>query len=322
MINKKVNLLITGGAGFIGSNLVRHFLQDERIGLVRVLDNLSNGYLENIKDFLNHPRFEFCEGDIRDFDTCLKACEGIDKVSHQAALGSVPRSIENPMLSTEVNVLGTVNLMYAAVQQNVDRIVLAFSSSTYGDHTGLPKVEERIGKPLSPYAVTKSAIEQYADVFGKTYGLNWIGLRYFNVFGPKQNPDNPYAAVLPIFIKRALSNLPVEIYGDGKTTRDFTYVENVILANDLSLFTNRDEALNQVYNTACGEEISLNEIVTFIGEYLDIDIEVKYRPKRKGDIDHSLANIDKSSQRLGYKVVVPFYKGLEMTIKHFLIQDA
>ena len=185
-MSKKVNLLITGGAGFIGSNLVEYFLGDERVGLVRVLDNLSNGYIQNIQEFFDHPRFEFIEGDIRDYETCLKACEGIDKISHQAALGSVPRSIENPMQSTEVNILGTVNLMYAAVQNKVERIILACSSSTYGDHPDLPKVEENIGNPLSPYAVTKASIEQFAEVFGKTYGLNWIGLRYFNVFGPNK----------------------------------------------------------------------------------------------------------------------------------------
>ena len=253
-MDKKINLLITGGAGFIGSNLVEHFLKDERVGLVRVLDNLSNGYIENIQEFFENPRFEFIEGDIRDYETCLKACEGIDKISHQAALGSVPRSIENPMQSTEVNILGTVNLMYAAVQQKVERIILAFSSSTYGDHPDLPKVEEKIGNPLSPYAVTKAAIEQFADVFGKTYGLSWIGLRYFNVFGPKQNPNNPYAAVIPIFCKAVLNNKPITIYGDGFTSRDFTYVQNIIDLNGLALFT-EVRAINTTYNAACGDEL-------------------------------------------------------------------
>ena len=238
-MDKKINLLITGGAGFIGSNLVEQFLEDERVGLVRVLDNLSNGYIENIQEFFDHPRFEFIEGDIRDYETCLKACEGIDKISHQAALGSVPRSIENPMQSTEVNILGTVNLMFAAVQQKVERIILAFSSSTYGDHPDLPKVEENIGNPLSPYAVTKAAIEQFADVFGKTYGLNWVGLRYFNVFGPRQSPSNPYAAVIPIFIKSIINEKDIHINGDGLTTRDFTYITNVVHMNSLALLHKR-----------------------------------------------------------------------------------
>lgn len=312
-MDKKINLLITGGAGFIGSNLVEHFLQDERVGLVRVLDNLSNGYVENIQEFFDHPRFEFIEGDIRDYETCLKACEGIHKISHQAALGSVPRSIENPMQSTEVNILGTVNLMYAAVQQKVERIILAFSSSTYGDHPGLPKVEGQIGNPLSPYAVTKAAIEQFAAVFGKTYGLNWIGLRYFNVFGPKQNPNNPYAAVIPIFCKAFVNGDTIYVNGDGETTRDFTFVQNVVLANELSLFTEKNSSLNEIYNIACGERISLNEILKILKKHVEAEINVVYREFREGDIKHSLADITKIKERLGYKPVVYFSEGLSKT---------
>lgn len=314
MTESKVNLLITGGAGFIGSNLVEYFLSDERIRLVRVLDNLSNGYLKNIEEFFDHPKFEFIQGDIRDYNTCLKACEGIDKITHQAALGSVPRSIENPMQSTEVNILGTVNLMYAAVQQKVERIVLAFSSSTYGDHPDLPKVEENIGNPLSPYAVTKASIEQFADVFGKTYGLNWIGLRYFNVFGPKQNPDNPYAAVIPIFAKAFLTEGEIIVNGDGETSRDFTYVQNAVQMNDLSLFTDNQEALNKIYNTACSDRISLNEMIQELVKITQSTVAVKYGPERMGDVKHSEASIEKASKLLGYNPGYSFEYGLSETI--------
>lgn len=319
-MSEKVKLLITGGAGFIGSNLVEHFLKDERVGLVRVLDNLSNGYIENIQEFFDHPLFEFIEGDIRNYETCLKACKGIDKISHQAALGSVPRSIENPMQSTEVNILGTVNLMHAAVQENVERVILAFSSSTYGDHPRLPKVEEQIGNPLSPYAVTKAAIEQFADVFGKTYGLKWIGLRYFNVFGPKQNPNNPYAAVIPIFCKAVANGDTIYVNGDGETTRDFTYVQNVVLANELSLFTEKSSSLNEIYNIACGERISLNEILELLKEHIEAEINVVYREFREGDIKHSLAEITKIKEGLGYKPVAYFSEGLSKTF-HWINHD-
>jgi UDP-N-acetylglucosamine/UDP-N-acetylgalactosamine 4-epimerase len=313
-MDKKSNLLITGGAGFIGSNLVEHFLEDDRVGLVRVLDNLSNGYIENIQEFFDHPRFEFIQGDIRDYETCLKACEGIDKISHQAALGSVPRSIENPMQSTEVNILGTVNLMYAAVQQNVERIILAFSSSTYGDHPDLPKVEENIGNPLSPYAVTKAAIEQFADVFGKTYGLNWIGLRYFNVFGPKQNPDNPYAAVIPIFAKAFLTDGEITVNGDGETSRDFTFVKNAVKMNDLSLFVNEQKALNQIYNTACADRISLNEMIQELSTLTGKNVKVNYGSFRKGDVRHSIASIKKAESLLDYHPTYSFNDGLKITL--------
>jgi UDP-N-acetylglucosamine/UDP-N-acetylgalactosamine 4-epimerase len=313
-MDKKINLLITGGAGFIGSNLVEHFLKDERVGLVRVLDNLSNGYIENIQEFFDHPGFEFIEGDIRSYETCLKACEGIDKISHQAALGSVPRSIVNPMQSTEVNILGTVNLMFAAVQQKVERIILAFSSSTYGDHPDLPKVEENIGNPLSPYAVTKASIEQFAYVFGKTYGLNWIGLRYFNVFGPKQNPDNPYAAVIPIFAKAFLTGGEIVVNGDGKTSRDFTYVQNAVQMNELSLFSDNKNALNQIYNTACSDRISLNQMINELSELTNGKVKVMYGPERQGDVQHSEASITKAKTLLNYKPNFSFSEGLKITV--------
>lgn len=307
-MDKKINLLITGGAGFIGSNLAEHFLDDERVGLVRVLDNLSNGYIENIQEFFDHPRFEFIEGDIRDYQTCLKACEGIDKISHQAALGSVPRSIENPMLSTEVNILGTVNLMYAAIQQKVERIILAFSSSTYGDHPDLPKVEGRIGKPLSPYAVTKASIEQFAEVFGNTYGLNWIGLRYFNVFGPKQNPNNPYAAVIPIFVEKFKKNDRIQVFGDGETSRDFTHVANVIHANEITLFSK--QVTRGVFNVACGQKASLNDVISRLENIFNRSIEVEYLEERKGDVKDSLASVKKLQDVYGYKVQKGLDQGL------------
>jgi len=308
---KPINLLITGGAGFIGSNLVEHFLKDDRVALVRVLDDLSNGYYENIIEFKDHPKFEFIQGDICDYETCLKVCEGIDKISHQAALGSVPRSIENPMRTNEVNVGGTVNMMYAAKEQGVDRIILAFSSSTYGDHPDLPKLEENIGKPLSPYAVSKAAIEQYAEVLGKTFGLNWIGLRYFNIFGPKQNPNNPYAAVIPIFCKAFIEDKPITINGDGNTSRDFTYIANAIQANAKALFTDKKEALNQVYNTACGDQVTLNEMVGYLEVITGRKTGVHYGPERKGDVKHSRADISKIEKLLDYEPEVRFQEGIK-----------
>lgn len=309
--NNKINLLITGGAGFIGSNLVEHFLKDDRIALVRVLDDLSNGYYENIAEFETHPKFEFIKGDICDYDTCLQACEGIDKITHQAALGSVPRSIENPMRSTEVNILGTVNVLHAAVKNNVERVILACSSSTYGDHPGLPKVEDKIGNPLSPYAVTKFSIEQMADVFQKTYGLNYIGLRYFNIFGPRQMPDNPYAAVIPIFCKAFIDGKAPTINGDGETSRDFTFVDNAVLANDLALFTENRVALNQVYNTACGDQVTLNEMIQMLQEISGKDIEPEYGSERPGDVRHSKADVSKIENLLGYEPQIRFREGLE-----------
>ena len=316
-MDKKVNLLITGGAGFIGSNLVEHFLEDERVGLVRVLDNLSNGYIENIQEFFDHPRFEFIEGDIRDYETCFKACEGIDCISHQAALGSVPRSINDPMQSTAVNILGTVNLMHAAVKNKVERIILAFSSSTYGDHEALPKVEEVIGNPLSPYAVTKASVEQFARVFGVTYGLKWIGLRYFNVFGPKQNPNNPYAAVIPKFCYAALKEENIVVNGDGETSRDFTYVDNIVRINTLAMFSSNPEAMNQVYNAACGEQTSLNSMISMISELSKKDLIVRYENERPGDVKHSKANIGKAMALLGYEPVVYFHEGIEKAYRWY-----
>src|SRR6056297_1393071 len=298
MSNKKINILITGGAGFIGSNLVEHFLKDKRVGVVRILDDLSNGDYENIREFEDEPGFEFIKGDICDYQTCLKATTGIDKISHQAALGSVPRSIENPMRTTEVNILGTVNVLHAAVENEVERVILACSSSLYGDSRELPKKEERIGKPLSPYAVSKYSIEQYADVFSKTYNLNYIGLRYFNIFGPKQSPDNPYAAVIPIFCKAFIEGKPPTINGDGETSRDFTYVVNAVQANERALFTENQEALNEIYNIACGDRTTLNEMTRILQTVSGKNLQPVYGPERPGDVRHSLADISKAGKLL------------------------
>ena len=297
--------------------MVDYFIKQDYIQLVRVVDDLSNGYYENIEKHINNKKFEFVKGDIRDYETCISVTKNIDKISHQAALGSVPRSIENPMVSTEVNILGTVNIMHAAYVNKVERIILAFSSSTYGDSKILPKVENIIGNPLSPYAVTKSSIEQFADVFGKIYNLNWIGLRYFNVFGPNQNPNNPYAAVIPIFCKGFINNTEVTVNGDGKTSRDFTYVSNVILMNKLSLFTDSKKALNQIYNTACNDRITLNEIIETLNIITNRKIKVNYGPEREGDVRHSYANIDKAKLLLNYKPKVKFQEGLFKTYKWY-----
>ncbi|MBK8818703.1 MAG: NAD-dependent epimerase/dehydratase family protein, partial [Saprospiraceae bacterium] len=265
-IDKSPNILVTGGAGFIGSNLVGALLADDRVKKVRVLDNLATGFRKNLSEFEDHPKFEFLEGDIRNFETCLKACEGMDLVSHQAALGSVPRSIKDPLTTHEVNITGTLNIFQAALQQGVKRVVFAASSSTYGDSPGLPKVEDKIGKPLSPYAVTKYVNELYADVFARTDGIEYIGLRYFNVFGPKQDPNGAYAAVIPLFFKAALEKKAPNINGDGTNSRDFTFVDNAVEANILSLFTDSKEAVNQIYNVACGERTSLNQLWDMICE--------------------------------------------------------
>lgn len=308
MIKKKI--IVTGGAGFIGSNLTAALLTDERVEKVRVIDDLSNGYYTNIQEFEGDPKFDFVEADIRDYDKMLELTRGFDAISHQAALGSVPRSIKNPMLSTSVNVDGTVNVMFAAVENKIERVILACSSSTYGDSPDLPKKEERIGKPLSPYAITKFAIELYADVFQKTYGLNWVGLRYFNVFGPKQSPDNPYAAVIPLFCKAFLEGTSPHINGDGMNSRDFTYVDNAVQANLLGLFTENKDSLNQVYNVACGEQTSLNELVDMLREISGTNIKAEHGPERAGDVKHSRADISKISKLLGYKPDVYFAEGL------------
>jgi UDP-N-acetylglucosamine/UDP-N-acetylgalactosamine 4-epimerase len=308
MSGKKV--IVTGGAGFIGSNLTEKLLNDPRVERVRVIDDLSNGYYENIKEFEGHPKFDFKEANICDFEAMLSLTKGFDLISHQAALGSVPRSIKDPMLSTKVNIDGTVNMLFAAVQNKVNRVILACSSSTYGDSPDLPKKEERIGRPLSPYAITKFAIELYADVFNKTYGLDYVGLRYFNVFGPKQSPDNPYAAVIPLFCKAFLEGRQPVINGDGTHSRDFTYVDNAVQANMLALFSERNDAINKVYNVACGEQTTLNEMVEILQAVSNKKIGAIHGPERSGDIKHSKADISKIKTSLGYQPSVFFADGL------------
>ena len=312
-----MRILITGGAGFIGSNLVEKLLQNPDVELIRVLDDLSTGNKKNIENFSANKKFEFVEGDIRDFDTCLTACHEMDVVSHQAALGSVPRSINDPLKTNEVNITGTLNIFTAVKEKRIRRVVYAASSSTYGDHPGLPKVEEKIGNPLSPYAVTKYVNELYANVYATTYGIEFIGLRYFNVFGPQQSPNGPYAAVIPLFIKSVLDNEPPTINGDGEHSRDFTFVANAVQANELALFTGNPAAVNQVYNIAYGERTSLNQLFEMIKEVAGSDLAPKYGQERKGDVKHSLADISKAGNLLNYKPGVSVKDGLKTTFEWY-----
>lgn len=310
------NFLITGGAGFIGANLVEYLLH---FGAkkVRVLDNLATGFRENIKDFENLPNFEFMEGDIRDLQTCKKAMEGMDFVSHQAALGSVPRSINDPITSNEVNVSGFLNMLVAQKEsKSVKRMIYAASSSTYGDSTQLPKIEDNIGKPLSPYAVTKLVNELYADVFYKTYKTETIGLRYFNVFGPKQSPTGAYAAVIPLFMQALKDKKSPTINGDGGQTRDFTYVENAVQANIKAFFAD-EQAVNQVFNVAYGHRISLNELWENLKQISGENIEAVYGPPRAGDVRDSLADISKAEKLMDYKPQFSVYDGLKLTWEKF-----
>lgn len=309
------SFLITGGAGFIGSNLVEYLLK-YKAGKVRVLDNFSTGSITNIEEFKSSPAFELIEGDIRDLATCQQAVEGIDYVSHQAALGSVPRSINDPITTNDVNISGFLNMLVACRDAKVKRMIYAASSSTYGDHPGLPKVEEQIGNPLSPYAVTKYVNELYASVFSKTYDFHTIGLRYFNVFGPKQNPHGPYAAVIPLFIEAVLKKESAKINGDGETSRDFTFVENAVQANVKALL---EEKINQheVVNIAFGERTTLNELWNAINTLAGTDLSPTYGPERKGDVKHSLANIGKAKELIGYKPHFSVMEGLKLAIEWY-----
>ncbi|NHN26141.1 SDR family oxidoreductase [Flavobacterium jejuense] len=320
MINKK-KILITGGAGFIGSNLCEYFLKKEN--KVICLDNFSTGHRHNIEPFLSNDNFLLIEGDIRDIEICRKATRNVDYVLHQAALGSVPRSITDPITSNEVNVSGFLNMLVASKEAEVKRFIFAASSSTYGDSVVLPKVEDEIGKPLSPYAITKYVNELYADVFSKTYGLETIGLRYFNVFGRNQDPNGAYAAVIPKFVKQLINLESPVINGDGNYSRDFTYIDNVIQMNELAILANNAEALNTVYNTACGQRTTLNDLVYYLKEYLSkyneniAKVEVKYGSNRVGDIPHSLASIEKAKKMLGYSPKYQLEEGLKESVQWY-----
>ncbi|MFT4848839.1 MAG: UDP-N-acetylglucosamine 4-epimerase [Sediminicola sp.] len=299
------HILITGGAGFIGSNLCETLLKLS--AKVTCLDNFATGHRHNIQSFLDHQNFTLIEGDIRDLETCQKVCENQDFVFHQAALGSVPRSIEDPVATNAVNVSGFLNMLVAARDQKVKRFVYAASSSTYGDSENLPKVEHIIGKPLSPYAITKYVNELYADNFFKTYGLNTVGLRYFNVFGRRQDPNGAYAAVIPLFVKQFLNHESPVINGNGSYSRDFTYIDNVLQMNLLAITTENNAALNQVYNTAVGDRTTLMQLTELLKTHLSkydnkiADVNILHGPNRQGDIPHSLASVEKAKKLLNYK---------------------
>ena len=307
-----MKILVTGGAGFIGSNIVEALLAENKVSMVRVLDNLSAGFKKNIEEFFDNPKFEFWEKDIRDYEVCLAACEGIDLISHQAALGSVPRSIKDPINTNSVNISGFLNIFTAAKDSGVKRIVFAASSSTYGDSKELPKVEGNIGKPLSPYAITKYVNELYAEVFADLYGIEFIGLRYFNIFGPKQDPKGAYAAVIPIFFDKAIKEMSPTINGDGSYSRDFTFVKNAVQANLRGLFTENKSAVNQIYNIACGERTTLKELWEQIRDLVDSSTDAIYGPNRLGDIPHSLADISKARTQLKYNPEITVKEGLKL----------
>jgi UDP-N-acetylglucosamine 4-epimerase len=314
-MHNNATILITGGAGFIGSNLCNYFVKQSYN--VVCLDNLSTGYVKNIQELLDHPKFTFLNGDIRKFDDCQQAVNGVHYVLHHAALGSVPRSINDPITSNDVNVTGFLNMITAARDAKVKRFIYAASSSTYGDSAVLPKVEDIIGKPLSPYAITKFVNELYADIFSKTYGLETIGLRYFNVFGKNQDPNGAYAAVIPKFISQLIRHESPIINGDGNNSRDFTFIENVIQMNELAIKTDSQQAINTIYNTAFGQNTTLNVLVKNIKKQLSkYDQEIAKVPvihgeNRVGDIPHSLASIEKAKQLLGYNPQFSLEQGLE-----------
>ena len=316
-------ILVTGGAGFIGSNLCEALLKDGYN--VRCLDNFATGKMENIQPLLNEypDRFELQTGDIRRPEDCRKGVEGVDYVLHQAALGSVPRSINDPATTNEVNISGFLNMLIASRDAGVKRFIFAASSSTYGDSASLPKVEDVIGKPLSPYAVTKFVNELYADVFARTYGLEYIGLRYFNVFGRRQDPNGAYAAAIPLFVKKFMNHESPVINGDGENSRDFTYIDNVVLMNKLAMTTTNPEAVNQIYNTAFGDRTTLTQLVTMLKDILSgydpeiADVAITYGPERKGDIPHSLASIEKAKQLLGYNPQFSMQEGLKEAVKWY-----
>ncbi len=314
-------VLVTGAAGFIGSNLCEALL--ETGSKVIGLDNFVTGHKKNLAAISKNPNFTFIEGDIRNLDDCHKACNGVNYILHQAALGSVPRSINDPITSNDVNVGGFLNMLVAARDAGVNRFIYAASSSTYGDSKALPKVEEKIGRPLSPYAITKYVNELYADNFKRTYDLDTIGLRYFNVFGRKQDPDGAYAAVIPKFVMQLMKHESPVINGDGSFSRDFTYIDNVVQMNLKAIVSENQEALNNVYNTAYGERTTLNELVALLKEYLSefdaeiANVEVKKGPERKGDVPHSLASVEKAKTLLEYDPKFDMKSGLKEAVKWY-----
>lgn len=320
-MEKGSTILVTGGAGFIGSNLCEYLLNKGYE--VVCLDNFVTGKPENIQQHFSNPSFRLIVGDIRNLEDCRKAVEGVDYVLHEAALGSVPRSIKDPITTNEVNIGGFLNMLVAARDAKVKRFIYAASSSTYGDSKSLPKVEEVIGKPLSPYAVTKYVNELYADVFSKTYGMECIGLRYFNVFGRRQDPNGAYAAVIPLFVKQFMNHQSPVINGDGEYSRDFTYIDNVIQMNLLALGTDNPEAINTIYNTAFGDRTTLNQLVGYLRELLSkydpeiSKVEIKHGPNRLGDIPHSLASIDKAKKLLGYNPQFSMKQGLQEAVEWY-----
>ena len=311
----KRTFLVTGGAGFIGSNIVEYLIK-YNAGKVVVLDNLSNGYLKNIQPFIGLPNFQFIEGDITDFDTCVKSVGGVDYVLHQAALGSVPRSIENPLATHQANATGFLNVLTAAKDSSVKRVVFASSSSVYGDSKELPKVEDRIGNQLSPYAVSKRTKELYANVFALTYNLDVVGLRYFNVFGPNQSPNGPYAAAIPLFMDAVLKNESPFINGNGEQSRDFTFVENVVQANIKALFTEK-EVRGKIMNVAFGGRTTINELFFMIRNAVGNNVEPIYRAERKGDVKDSLADISLAQELIDYNPIFSIEEGLKITIDWF-----
>ena len=316
-----MKILITGGAGFIGSNLTEYFLN--RQCKVVCLDNFVTGHRHNIEGFLTNSNYTLIEGDIRKFEDCQEAVNGVEYVLHQAALGSVPRSINDPITTNDVNVSGFLNMLVAAKDANVKRFVYAASSSTYGDSPNLPKIEDVIGKPLSPYAITKYVNELYAEVFSRTYGLETIGLRYFNVFGRKQDPNGAYAAVIPKFVKQFMNYESPIINGDGNYSRDFTYIDNVIQMNELAMLTDNSDALNTVYNTAFGDRTTLTQLVQLLKNYLIrldskiAEVEVIFGPNRVGDIPHSLASIEKAKNNLGYNPKFSLEAGIKEAVSWY-----
>ncbi len=312
----KLSFLVTGGAGFIGSHIVEYLLT-WKAGRVVVLDNLATGSLSNIQAFMGLSNFTFIQGDICNASDCEKACAGIDYVCHQAALGSVPRSIENPMATHQVNATGFIQILLTARNAQVKRIVYASSSSVYGDLNETPKVEERIGKPLSPYAVSKLVNEQYAAIFATTYNMSIVGLRYFNIFGPRQNPNGPYAAAIPLFIQSLMNGQPVYINGSGDQSRDFTFVENAVQANIRAMLAEKPEAANRVFNIACGDSISVNQMFDILADEISPGIKAIHRGERFGDVKNSKANIDAANALLGYVPQVDFKAGLKQTVGWF-----